>query len=108
MACQCSTTTRSGDQFTIRGDKSDPAGRHTLTAAFEADRHEPGSGGTLTVSIDGKPVGSGRNGRTIRGWMSHTEGFDVGMDTITTVNGDYDLATSPFSGTIKKLVFNLR
>lgn len=96
------------DQFTIRAEQSVAAGRHTLSTTFQADKREPGSGGMLTISIDGKLVGSGRIGRTIRGWMSHTEGFDVGMDTITPVNGDYTIASSRFSGTIKKLVFKLR
>lgn len=96
------------DQFTIRGDAAVSPGRHRLSAEFQADRPEPGSGGTLTLAIDGKPVGSGRIGRTIRGWMSHTEGFDVGMDTITPVNGDYTVDDSGFSGTIKKLDIDLR
>ncbi|WP_159982264.1 MULTISPECIES: arylsulfatase [unclassified Novosphingobium] len=96
------------DQFTIRADSAVPAGPHTLTAAFLADMPKPGSGGTLTLSIDGKPVGSGRVERTVRGWMSHTEGFDVGMDTITAVNNDYTVADSTFSGAIKRIVFNLR
>lgn len=96
------------DQFTIRGDTQVAAGRHRLTATFQADKPEPGSGGTLTLSIDGKPAGKGRIGRTIRGWMSHTEGFDVGMDTITPVNGDYTIADSHFSGTIRGIDFKLR
>jgi arylsulfatase len=96
------------DQFTIRAAEPVTAGHHTLTAAFQADKQELGSGGTLTISIDGKPVGSGRIGRTIRGWMSHTEGFDVGMDTITPVNGDYTIASSRFSGTLRKLEFKLK
>ncbi|AOR78775.1 hypothetical protein BES08_17750 (plasmid) [Novosphingobium resinovorum] len=55
------------DQFTIRAAQPVAAGHHSLTAAFQADKQELGSGGTLTISIDGKPVGSGRIGRTIRG-----------------------------------------
>ena len=96
------------DQFTIRATQPVSPGRHTLSTTFQADKAEPGSGGALTISIDGKPVGSGRIGRTIRGWMSHTEGFDVGMDTITPVNGDYTIAGSRFSGTIRKIEFNLK
>ncbi|EZP70309.1 Sulfatase [Novosphingobium resinovorum] len=40
--------------------------------------------------------------------MSHTEGFDVGMDTITPVNCDYTIASSRFSGTLRKLEFKLK
>lgn len=96
------------DQFTVRGTDALGAGRHKVTAAFQADRAEPGSGGTLTISIDGKAVGRGRIGRTVRGWMSHTEGFDVGMDTITPVNTDYTVADSHFSGTIRQIDIDLK
>ncbi len=96
------------DQFTIRAQGPVPAGRHRLTAAFQADRQEPGSGGTLTLRIDGKPIGSGRIERTIRGWMSHTEGFDIGTDTVTAVNKDYTVADSGFTGTITRLDVTLK
>lgn len=96
------------DQFTIRAQGPVSAGRHRLTAAFQADRQEPGSGGTLTLRIDGKPIGSGRIERTIRGWMSHTEGFDIGTDTVTAVNKDYTVADSGFTGTITRLDVTLK
>ncbi|QZP07643.1 arylsulfatase [Caenibius sp. WL] len=96
------------DQFTIRARASIPAGTHTVRADFEADKPMPGSGGTLTISIDGKVVGSGRIERTVQGWMSHTEGFDIGSDTITPVNGDYTIADSRFTGIIRKISINLR
>lgn len=95
------------DQFTIRGTRALDAGRHRITAAFRIDKAEMGAGGTLTISIDGKVAGSGRIARTIRGWMSHTEGFDVGMDTITPVNTDYTVANSRFSGTIRQIQIDL-
>jgi len=95
------------DQFTIRGTSALRAGRHRVTAVFKADKAQPGSGGTLTISVDGKPAGSGQIARTIRGWMSHTEGFDVGMDTITPVNTDYTVAGSRFSGTIRQIKIDL-
>lgn len=96
------------DEFTIRATSALSAGHHKVTAAFKADKAQAGSGGTLTISIDGKPVASGQIGRTIRGWMSHTEGFDVGMDTITPVNGDYTVADSRFSGTIRQIDIDLK
>lgn len=96
------------DQFTIRSARAIGAGRHKISASFQADKAEPGSGGTLTISVGGEPVGSGRIARTIRGWVSHTEGFDVGLDTITPVNSDYSIADSEFSGTIQKIDIYLK
>ena len=96
------------DQFTVRSDRAVGAGRHKISASFQADKAEPGSGGTLTISVGGEPVGSGRIARTIRGWVSHTEGFDVGLDTITPVNSDYSIADSQFSGTIEKIDIYLK
>ncbi|AOF94534.1 arylsulfatase [Sphingobium sp. RAC03] len=96
------------DQFTIRSARAIGAGRHKISASFQADKAEPGSGGTLTISVGGEPVGSGRIARTIRGWVSHTEGFDVGLDTITPVNADYSIADSEFSGTIQKIDIYLK
>lgn len=96
------------DQFTIRGQVRISAGSHTVSADFKADKPVPGSGGMLTISIDGKMVGSGRIERTIQGWMSHTEGFDIGRDTITPVNADYAVVDSTFTGSIRKIDFNVR
>jgi arylsulfatase A-like enzyme len=96
------------DQFTIRGDTAVAAGRHKLTATFQSDKPQPGSGGVLTLSVDGKPVGSGRIGRTVQAWISHTEGFDIGMDTITPVNGDYALSESRFTGKIERIDINMK
>lgn len=95
------------DQFTIRAETALPAGRHKITTTFTADQPVPGSGGKLAIFIDGKPAGSGRVGRTVRGWMSHTEGFDIGMDTITPVNDDYTVADSTFRDTIKSITIDL-
>ncbi|RYD21414.1 MAG: arylsulfatase, partial [Spirochaetia bacterium] len=95
------------DQFTVRAKTALLAGRHKITAAFKADQPTPGSGGILTITIDGEPAGIGRVARTVRGWMSHTEGFDIGMDTITPVNDDYTIGDSTFSGTLKSIAIDL-
>ncbi|TAL03338.1 MAG: arylsulfatase [Rhodospirillaceae bacterium] len=88
------------DQFTVRGDAVVPEGAHRLTASFVADEPKPGTPGTLTIAVDGKAVASGRIGRTVAGWMSHTEGLDIGRDTITPVSDDYTIPTSAFTGTL--------
>jgi hypothetical protein len=96
------------DQFTVRSDTVVTPGVHQLAVSFAADAQQPGTPGTLTLAIDGKTVASGRIARTVAGWMSHTEGLDVGRDTVTAVNRDYTIATSGFTGTISQVVVTIQ
>lgn len=91
------------DQYSVVGDAPLAAGEHTLSASFAMDGDKIRSGGTVTLLVDGKPVGSGRVAQTIAGWMSHTEGLDIGSDPITPVSPDYTSATSAFTGAIKEV-----
>jgi len=91
------------DQFSVRADKRLAAGQQRLSATFVADENRPGTAGTLTLLVDGKEIASGRLDRTVAGWMSHTEGLDIGRDTITPINDDYTIAESEFTGTIDKV-----
>lgn len=95
------------DQFTVRATKPLPAGKHRLTARFVADEYKPGTSGTLTLMLDGVEIASGRLGRTVAGWLSHTEGLDIGLDTITPVNNDYTIAESVFTGGIDKVTVHV-
>ena len=61
---------------------------------------------TVTLSVNGKEVGSGVVGRTVPGTYSLSETFDVGQDTGTSVSKDYD-RDNLFTGTLDKVVFNL-
>lgn len=95
------------DQFTVRAGAALAPGAHRVSATFAADAPRPGTAGTLTIAVDGKAVASGRIGRTVAGWMSHTEGLDVGRDTITPVSGDYTVAGSAFTGTIETVTVTI-
>jgi arylsulfatase len=95
------------DQFTIRGDTAIAPGKRRISAAFDADTATPGTPGTMTLFIDGKQVASGRIGRTVAGWMSHTEGLDIGRDTVTPVNNDYSVDDSIFTGGIDKVTVTI-
>ena len=88
------------DQFSVAGDAPLAPGAHSLSADFKADAENPGTGGALTLLVDGKAVASGRIARTVAGWMSHTEGLDIGLDRITAVSPDYDVVNSAFTGSI--------
>jgi arylsulfatase len=96
------------DQFRIAAPDRIGPGEHRLTADFTIDRPAPGSPGTLTIAVDGKQVAQGRIERTVAGWMSHTEGLDVGHDTITPENDDYTIPTSRFSGMLGEIHFEIR
>ena len=68
-----------------------------------ADKAAPGTPGTLTLSVDGVAVASGRLGRTVGGWLSHTEGLDIGLDRISPVSPDYRTEDSAFTGVISEV-----
>ncbi|MFF1878979.1 arylsulfatase [Leifsonia sp. NPDC058230] len=87
-----------------------PAGRKVQVALeFAADTPALGTGGTVTLSIDGQAVGSGRMDRTVPIIMAPYQGLDIGADNGEVVDKEYeDLAPFAFSGTIEKVVFDIR
>ncbi|MHB9879970.1 arylsulfatase [Pacificimonas sp. ICDLI1SI03] len=88
--------------YSIRSEERIGAGRHRLEMHFAFDG-EPSGGGDVTLSVDGRDVASGRVGATLPIWISHTDGFDVGTDTITAINDDYRVRQSDFSGNLRRL-----
>ena len=95
-------------QYAVRSRSRLPPGPHTLVADFAADSSTPGSGGKLTISVDGAGVAQGRIERTHRVWISLYEGFDVGEDTISPINSDYTIADSPFTGVLNDVRIDLK
>ena len=81
-------------------------GKHTIVFDFKYDGGSIGKGGAGTISVDGKQVAQGRIDRTTPFRFSIDETFDVGEDTGTPVNLDYDVPFK-FMGTIEKVVINL-
>ena len=81
-------------------------GRHILEFDFKYDGGGIGKGGIGTLSVDGKQVAQGRIARTMPIRFSFDETFDVGADTGTPVNLDYDVPF-PFTGTIEKVTVDL-
>jgi len=74
---------------------------------FSYDGGDPGSGGTATIFVDTAQVASGRIGRTIPVRVSSDETFDVGEDSGTPVNRDYDVPFR-FTGELQKVVVELK
>jgi arylsulfatase A-like enzyme len=92
--------------FTISGKDAPAAGKHTVVFDFKYDGGGIGKGGMGTLSIDGKQVAQGRIAATMPLRFSIDETFDVGEDTGTPVNLDYDVPFR-FTGTIEKVVVRL-
>ena len=92
---------------TIASSERLPAGPVTVTYDFAYDGGKPGAGGTGTLSINGKKVASGRLERTIP-FIYGTETADVGMDLYTAVTDDYAKGENQFTGTIKKVIVDVK
>lgn len=89
-------------QYTIRSETALAPGPHRLEARFAKDKE--GRGGTVTLLVDGRAAGSGRVDATLWPWISYTEGFDVGADTVTNVSPEYRSGDSRFAGKIREIV----
>ena len=75
---------------------------------FAYEGGKPGAGGTATLYINGKSVGSNKVGKTQFAVFSADETAGVGVDTETPVSEDYDRMSSKFTGTIDKVVISLQ
>jgi Sulfatase len=81
-------------------------GKHTIVFDFKYDGPGPGKGGTGVFTVDGKEIANKKIDHTIPLLMAIDETFDVGSDTRTPINDDYQVPFR-FTGTIDKLTFNL-
>ena len=92
--------------FNIAARDALAPGRHTVVFDFKYDGGGVGKGGTGILSVDGKQVAQGRIANTVPFRFSADETSDVGEDTGTPVNLDYDVPFR-FTGKIEKVVVNL-
>lgn len=68
---------------------------------------KPGAGGTATLYVDDKSMGSVQIEKTQFAIFSAEETAGVGVDTETPVSEDYNRETSKFTGKIDKMIINL-
>jgi arylsulfatase len=73
---------------------------------FAYDGGGIGKGGTATLLVDGQEVAKGRIEKTVPVRVSLDEGLDVGEDTGTPVNLNYDVPFK-FTGKIDKVTIQL-
>ena len=86
-----------------------PVGDVSVTMLFEADAPTPGTAGTVTLWANDRQIGEGRIERTVPVAFSSYSGMDVSRDNGLVVDRRYkDAAPYEFTGTVKKVVFDLK
>jgi arylsulfatase len=96
------------DRYTATATTKLPAGKATVKMDFAYDGGKPGAGGTATLFINGKSVGSVKVAKTEFAIFSADETAGVGLDAETPVSDDYTRAGSKFTGKIDKVTINLK
>jgi arylsulfatase A-like enzyme len=87
--------------FYVESDKPIPPGDHQVRMEFAYAGGGLGKGGTATLFIDGKEVGSGPVAATAAMIFSADDGCDIGQDTGAPVSEDYGPRGNEFSGRVK-------
>lgn len=97
------------DRYTVAADEAVPAGKATITMAFDYDGGGLGKGGEATLSVNGKQVASGRIEKTQPLLFSADETADVGLDNQTPVADDIGIGpvATRFTGTIHKVTLEV-
>jgi len=96
------------EYYTISSPESLPAGEATIHYEFAYDGGDAGSGGTGTISVNGKKVAEGRIEKTVPFLFSADETADVGLDNATPVTQDYKQQDNEFSGRISSVTVELK
>jgi arylsulfatase len=97
------------DVTTATASEKLPKGKATVKMDFAYDGGEkPGAGGTATLYINDKSVGSARIPATQFAVFSADETAGVGVDTETPVSDEYDRESSKFTGKIDKVTITLK
>jgi arylsulfatase len=86
-----------------------PTGDIKVKMLFEADKPEVGTGGQVTLFANEKKIGEGKMPKTVAVAFSSYAGMDIGRDNGLVVDRDYeDKAPYKFTGTVKRVVFDLK
>jgi arylsulfatase len=93
--------------YDVAGKDALTPGKHTIKMDFAYDGGGLGKGGAATLSVDGREVAKGRIEKTVPIRISLDEGLDVGEDTGTPVNLNYDVPFK-FTGEIDKVTIDLK
>jgi len=86
-----------------------PTGEVKVRMLFESEEPKPGSGGHVTLLVNGETVGEGDMPKTVPITFTSYAGMDIGRDNGLVVDRDYkDKAPYAFTGTVKNVVFDLK
>ncbi len=86
-----------------------PTGEVSVKMLFEATDTKPGTGGHVTLYVNDDKVGEGDMPQSVPISFTSYAAMDVGRDNGLVVDLDYEgRAPYAFTGTIKKVVFDLR
>ena len=77
------------EEYSVEGTEKIPPGNHQVRMEFTYDGGGVGKGGTVTLYIDGNPVGDGRIEQTEAFLFSADETCDVGNEYGSPVTTDY-------------------
>jgi hypothetical protein len=86
------------NEYVVESKEKLPEGRHQVRLEFEYEGGGPAKGGTVTLYVDGKPVGDGKVDRTEPQVFSGDETCDVGTENGSAVTTDY--SQRDFNGTV--------
>ena len=86
-------------------DKLAP-GKHVIVVDFKYDGKGLGKGGDVALTVDDKPVASGKLERTVPLLFSADETLDIGEDAGTPASEDYHVPFK-FTGELKKVMIEL-
>jgi arylsulfatase A-like enzyme len=93
---------------TIRSTRALGTGKSSVHMDFDYDGGGLGKGGTVTLSINGQPAGTGKLERTQPLVFSADETAGVGQDDATPVTTDYKERDNAFTGKILKVVVHVQ
>jgi arylsulfatase len=96
------------EQFRVSSSEALPAGKAAIRLNFDYDGGGIGKGGTATLLVDDKAVGSGKIERTQGMVFSADETAGVGQDDATPVTTDYKERDNSFTGKIVKVTVDVK
>jgi hypothetical protein len=94
------------ERFQWKGRQTIPAGKHTIEFDFSYDGPGVAKGGTGVLKVDGQQAATLKIPHTTAFLFPIGETFDIGVDTRTPVDDDYQLPFR-FNGKIDKLTVKL-
>jgi len=95
-------------EFTVNSSAALPAGKSLIKLDFAYDGNGRGKGGTATLFIGDKKVGSGRVDATNANVFSADDAADVGVDEGTNVSSAYKPLGNQFTGKIHQVKVETR